>query len=135
MPLKTKLAGDQTVKPGPADYHLGKVRQPARLSSSALPRAALPHPPVPTGLLGTRHLAAATARGTAARLPWPRAEQRQARQRGSAFPVAQPFHAAMRAHITSSSGAGAAAEGTSRPGLRTGHRQGGQGRPARPGWS
>ncbi|KAM6075553.1 ciliary microtubule associated protein 1A-like [Chlamydotis macqueenii] len=24
MPLKTKLAGDQTVKPGPADYHLGK---------------------------------------------------------------------------------------------------------------
>ncbi|XP_075345477.1 ciliary microtubule associated protein 1A-like [Mycteria americana] len=35
MGTKSRLAGDKTVKPGPADYCLGKVRQPARLSSSA----------------------------------------------------------------------------------------------------
>ena len=49
MGTKSRLGGDKTVKPGPADYCPGKVRQPARLSSSALQQPALKHLPLPTG--------------------------------------------------------------------------------------
>ena len=53
MGTKSGLGGEKTVKPGPADYCLGKVRQPA-LSSSACQQPALKHLPLLTGLLRTQ---------------------------------------------------------------------------------
>nr|XP_009913232.1 PREDICTED: outer dense fiber protein 3B [Haliaeetus albicilla] len=68
---KSRIGGDKTVKPGPADYCLGEVRQPARPSSSALQQPALKHLPLPTGLLRTQdHLNGVTNCRTAGLLPY-----------------------------------------------------------------
>lgn len=67
---KSSLGGDKTAKAGPADYCLGKLRQPAHLSSSALQLPAFEHPYLLLGHLRTHeHLSGVTSHSTAGLLP------------------------------------------------------------------
>ncbi|XP_069625815.1 ciliary microtubule associated protein 1A-like isoform X1 [Haliaeetus albicilla] len=88
MGSKSGIGGDKTVKPGPADYCLGKVRQPAQISSPALQQPALKHLPLPTGLLRTPdHLTGATNRRTAGLLPCLGPKPSRVRPKNTSLPL------------------------------------------------
>lgn len=130
---KISLGGDKTAKAGPADYYPGKVRQPARLSSSALQLPALEHLHLLTGLLRTsNHLIAVTSWRTAGLLPCLGPKLSRGRPENMSLPL-QLFIVDMCSHITSCS------EGISRPWIRplscTGDQLAEQGHPATSGWS
>ncbi|XP_038036414.2 uncharacterized protein [Anas platyrhynchos] len=87
MGAQTRIGGDRTIKPGPADYRTGKVRQPARLSCSVFQRAAFKHLPLLLRLQRTNGLlTAGTSCRTAGLLPAPDPS------RGRAEDTAFPFH-------------------------------------------
>lgn len=88
MGSKSGIGGDKTVKPGPADYCPGKVRQPAQISSPALQQPALKHLPLPTGLLRTPdHLTGVTNRRTAGLLPCLGPKPSRVRPKNTSLPL------------------------------------------------
>ncbi|NWT47563.1 ODF3A protein, partial [Chroicocephalus maculipennis] len=82
MGTRARPGGDPMVKPGLADYCLAKVRQPAHLSSSALPQPALKQLRLPMGLPRTPgNLTTDQPQDSRpAPLPWPTARQREPKE-------------------------------------------------------
>lgn len=87
MGVQTRIGGDRTCKPGPADYCTGKVRQPAHLSCSVFQQAPFKHLPLLLSLQRTNGLLpAGTGCRTAGLLPAPDPS------RGRAEDTSFPFH-------------------------------------------